>query len=78
MQTWGETTCRHCGEPLTVPRLWHSVVPPKPSCPNHCERVTAPRTPRPTQPRPLAPTVPAGMSPAEIERLREMHRKGNS
>lgn len=36
--------CGACGGEVTVPRVWHSVVPPRPQC-SRCHRYAKPQGP---------------------------------
>lgn len=45
-------TCSICGGPVTVPIVFHSIVPPVPQC-DACGAVAAPKT------WPVVPMVPA-------------------
>jgi hypothetical protein len=56
-QTLG--TCSICGGPVTVPIVFHSIVPPVPRC-ESCGAHAAPKT------WPVVPMVPAGTPMAPV------------
>lgn len=70
-------TCSICGGQVTVPSVWHSIIPPEPTC-QSCGAVAASHGPVISMVKP-APRSSTGMRnallrPEDIERIMASYR----